>query len=71
MNNRQLYVNLCINKRGTNEIWNNTNGFIFLDHSLIRDYKVLKMMCNYWKVDLKTGFHMLSNYIVTGNESGK
>lgn len=26
------------------------------------------MMCKHWRVDIKTGFQMLANYIVTGDK---
>lgn len=67
MTNRQEYVNMCINQRGTREIRHTNFKTLFLEHSFRTDYRVLKMMCKYWGVDIKTGFSMLSNYIITGD----
>jgi len=69
MTNKQIYINMCINQRGTREIRHTTFKTMFLDHSFKTDYRVLKMMCKYWRVDLATGLQLLSNYVVTGNEN--
>ncbi len=70
MTNRQIYVNMCICNRGKGrEVWHARHRTVFLKYSFLKDYKVLKMMCKYWHVDLKTGFQMLANYVVTGDEN--
>lgn len=70
LTNKQMYVNMCICKREKgHEVLHAHWKTIFLEYSFKKDFKVLKMMCNYWKVDLRTGFQMLSNYCVTGDEN--